>query len=1346
MVHLRTLGELRLEAADAPAPALSSRRKELVLLAYLARRGSRPLGRAEAAALLWPDRDERRARQSLRQALLELRQAVGEGLVVDGDSIRLDPGAVELDANVLERSIEAGHPSAAVELWAGDFLAGAEDVGGEELRGWLEAEREGLRRRLALAFADLVEEARRRGAWRDGALWAERWAAALPLDQRAHLQLLRLLHLQGRGGEALSRWATLQSQLRTLELEPLPELEQLARQLERAGAAGPPQGRSAALTAPELIGRGSALAELDAAWREVLRGGAAVVLVEGEPGAGRSRLCREFLRMLERTTERHLVLEARPRKDAALDAIAQLGAGLAAAPGLAGAPASSLAVLASVSPEVATRFPHGGGSRPSLHAVGAALRETLAAVAEEMPTIVLADDFAELDEASRDTILTLAEQPPARVLLLVTARSAGGLPVALPSPSGVRRIKLQPLSREETELLLGSMVELPADERSGLAARLDRHAGGNPLYTVETVSALADDGTLVPTGRGAWRVTAREAQLPLPAGVREVLSARLTRLTPVGRQALEAAAVLGIPFDRELLAEVAGEPPVAIESGLEDLARARLVRESGAGRYELVPELVRRHVEHGMAADRSEALSARAVSALERREGDGHEVDAALRHHRSRAARLTAGRRRRKLARLGAVVALLAGIATAIALRIVADPSSVSTVAVLPFAVSGAPELAYLRDGMASLLSTQLDGAGSLRSVDPRAVLGMASQLDGALPAAELGRRVAGRVGAGTYVVGDIVEARGRIRIAAAAYRAGSTGAPIARAEVEGNTADLFELVDGVAGRLLSGLSRGPYEQLTRVAATTTGSLPALKAYLDGERLFRQGNFQPAARAFQRAVVEDSTFGLAYYWLSVASWWADDSEAIDSTAASAVRYGDRLPERYRRLFLAWQAFLGGDPVEAEKTYRQVVELEPENVEAWLQLGEVRFHSGPRRGYPMGAARQAFERVLYYEPEHTSALLHLARIAANESRLPALDSLTRRILELSPTGEWAVEAKALRSFATGEVAEQRQVIGELRTAGEGRVWNIARYLAIAAHSLEGAEQVLRLLTVPTRPPEVRAFGHLALAHLDLARGRAKATDAHLERASALDPAAALQHRALLATVPFLPAEARRLRAILDTVSSPSPRRIPPNLETSHLANLHDVVEDELRAYLAAGLSLRLDDTVSARRHAEGLTAPKGSSARAAVAADALGSVRAQLALRRGQTADAVRDLQEVLRLEARVGLIGGSPFYSQGLERFLYAGALADAGRLQDAALWYDSFSSNSIFDLIYLAPASLARGRLAEQLGQPRAAVGHYQQVVALWLDCDEALRGIPDSARARISALQMSGEVASGR
>ena len=77
------------------------------------------------------------------------------------------------------------------------------------------------------------------------------------------------------------------------------------------------------------------------------------------------------------------------------------------------------------------------------------------------------------------------------------------------------------------------------------------------------------------------------------------------------------------------------------------------------------------------------------------------------------------------------------------------------------------------------------------------------------------------------------------------------------------------------------------------------------------------------------------------------------------------------------------------------------------------------------------------------------------------------------------------------------------------------------------------------------------------------------------------------------------------------------------------------------------------------------------------------------------------------------------------------------GRSQDASLWYDSFSSNSIFDLIYLAPSHLERGRIAEKSGQPKVALNHYQQAVALWLTCDPDLQALPDEARARIRALK---------
>ena len=875
------------------------------------------------------------------------------------------------------------------------------------------------------------------------------------------------------------------------------------------------------------------------------------------------------------------------------------------------------------------------------------------------------------------------------------------------------------------------MVSLSNDERRPLAVRLHEHTGGHPSYVVEVVSALADGGGLVPGSHGLWRVTEKADRLPVPPSVRESLERSLAGLTPAARRLLEAAAVLNLPFDRELLGEVAGDSPVAIDAGLEELTARRLLRPGAkAGSLQVATELLRRHLEQEVPVSRAEQLSSRALAALERRPGDAS-LSAGVAYHRARAARLTAGRRRRRL------VLLAGGVACAVlAAVLVARPGAETpreAIAVLPFSVSGAPELGYLREGIVTLLSTELNGVGSVRAVDPRAIVGIAAQFDSAAPDAERGRLIADRAGAGTYVIGDIVQAGDRVRIAATAY-GGRPARVLARAQAEGTTSGLFGLVDAVAGQLLGGLSGGPYEQLTRVAATTTQSLPALKSYLEGEQLFRSGAFHPAARAFQRAATEDTTFALAYYWFSVASWWADDSKVIDSAAAQAVKYGDRLVPRDRRLFEAWASFLRGDAVEAERSYRKLVALEPENVEAWLQLGEVLFHSGPRRGQPVGDARPAFERVLFFEPEHTSALLHLARIAASESRWVDLDSLAHRILRLNATGEWAVEVRALRSFAGHDLAEQKRVIEELRTSVEGRVWNTARYVAISAHNLTGAGRIVALLTEPTRPAEVRAFGHHALAYLDVANGRLASARQQLDKASALDPVPTMEHRALLALLPGMIPPAPVLSALRDSVARLVVGNASPSLETSHLANLHDGVGPEIKSYLVASLSLELADAARAATELRDLERPRVLPEAAALARDATGSVRGRQDQKAGRSADAARLLAEVLRLEARVGLIGGSPFYSQGLERFRYAQVLEQLGRHDEAARWYDSFSSNSIFDLAFLPAAELERARMEERLGRRAEAAKCYRRVVELWSGGDAIVQPLVAEARAGFS------------
>jgi len=171
------------------------------------------------------------------------------------------------------------------------------------------------------------------------------------------------------------------------------------------------------------------------------------------------------------------------------------------------------------------------------------------------------------------------------------------------------------------------------------------------------------------------------------------------------------------------------------------------------------------------------------------------------------------------------------------------DPAhgSPDLVAVFPFTFSGAGESRYLANGMVDLLSAGLDGAGPLRSVPPSVYLArMLDRAGGALDP-ERGRSLARQLGAELYVLGEIVATGTRVLIGAAMYDRSRKDA-VARSSVEGEAGEVFELVDRLAAGLIASRYGEPRERLARVAATTTRSLPAFKAYLDGERAYTEGH------------------------------------------------------------------------------------------------------------------------------------------------------------------------------------------------------------------------------------------------------------------------------------------------------------------------------------------------------------------------------------------------------------------------------------------------------------------------------------------------------------------------
>ena len=646
-------------------------------------------------------------------------------------------------------------------------------------------------------------------------------------------------------------------------------------------------------------------------------------------------------------------------------------------------------------------------------------------------------------------------------------------------------------------------------------------------------------------------------------------------------------------------------------------------------------------------------------------------------------------------------------------------------IAVLPFPVRGRPDLAYLREGMMDLLSAKLDGAIGLRSVDPRAVLGAVRQGDSAAPldpARAAG--LAGALGAKYFVVGDVVEIAGRINVNGALY-AGSRR--IAAASVSGESTNLFQLVDDLTGQLLAGLSGGRDTALTRLAAVTTHSLPALKAYLDGEQALRAGNEGEAGTAFRTAAILDTNFALAQYRLAVTATWVNVRDVADPSewAATAARHAGRLTPLGRDLLAAYRAYKAIQAEEAEHAYRSITEGHPDNVEAWLMLGETQFHYIPLLGRSPMESRAAFQRVLVLDPSNPHAMVHLARLAARFGLVTGLDSLVRNYLTRYPASDRALEMRALRAFVEGDSAARTAIGQEAAATGDYELISLVQDAMWYAQNIEAAAPLAGLLMTSSRNPVMRRFGQRAFTDAGLARGQWGSGPLAAIPRAAVDSAWWLESEALLASDSFFGASKARLTMLRDRIAAerPYPASGIPNFPTD------SALGPVMQTYLIGLLSLRLGDSAGARQSTATLEAIH--SAPGADAAGALAhGLRAEIARSRG---DLRRALAELDAFPFDVPHPGLNLAHWGVRERFLRAEILHALRRDSEALTWYESFPAT--YDIPYMAAAQLRQAEIQQRLNNHDRVAFHLKRFIQLWRDCDPELRPRVDSARAALAA-----------
>ena len=346
----------------------------------------------------------------------------------------------------------------------------------------------------------------------------------------------------------------------------------------------------------EFIGRDSEVALLLERWALARDGEGQVVLLSGEAGIGKSRICQTLRERLAGESVATVMLQCSPyfSSSALYPVVQHLGrtAGMAATDSsevrahkleqLAGTlPAASLGCLLRLMglPDGGRRSPGGDSPQEEKARTLGALVELLRCLSERQPVLYLVEDAHWIDPTTEELIAQAADRcRDQRVLILVTCR-----PEYAPSWIGSAHLthhSLNRLSHKQCTALVNAVTggkPLPAE----VLAEIIRKTDGIPLFVEELTKTVLQSGLLEDTPSG-YRLSGPLPTLAIPATLQDSLMARLDRLAQ-SKEVAQVGAVIGREFGHRLLAEVLiAMPPPKLDAALADLVRSELVFRHGA--------------------------------------------------------------------------------------------------------------------------------------------------------------------------------------------------------------------------------------------------------------------------------------------------------------------------------------------------------------------------------------------------------------------------------------------------------------------------------------------------------------------------------------------------------------------------------------------------------------------------------------------------------------------------------------------------------------------------------------------------------------------------------------------
>jgi len=669
--------------------------------------------------------------------------------------------------------------------------------------------------------------------------------------------------------------------------------------------------------------------------------------------------------------------------------------------------------------------------------------------------------------------------------------------------------------------------------------------------------------------------------------------------------------------------------------------------------------------------------------------------------HEALAQALGTRKRNPVLGFVGGLAALaVVGISIARATYKPAPPTGAVSVAVAPFEVLD-PQLNLWKEGMVDVLSRNLDGAGPIRSVPPSAAIKKWEGHADRTVAAQFGKRV----GAQIVVYGQLQPA-GRDLVDAKAWVVDVThdAQPI-EVRFRDSVARMDRVTDSLSVKVLGAIGR---DHGVRLASLGSGSLPAIKAFLQGSQYFRRTQWDSAAAAFREAVALDSTFGIAYLHLAQSIGWqkgAGDPEGntANQKAGQGIRPG---LSPHDSLFLAAVGHYGRVNVRGNRDMAEThaaiaamqaaVDRYPNDPEAWYMLGDMRYHSDP--SITDREALGYFDHAIAADSDFAPAYIHAIELASRygpEATKKYADAYLRR----DPRD---VEGEGIRlaGFAIDPKTTPQRLRAAVDTVPTRVVQKAFTAVARLPDSSETAIRLIRNSIDRVRSPDsVKVLNALLANQLALHGHISEAWGIMLKQQNYLI--------AEIAGLGLIPTDSAK-KVLLPLLQQRSDAFLYP---LPFLASIHDTAT-LIDATTRIEAAMRKDTTM----------------ARQAVINYVVSSMHAYIALARSDTVTATK------LFNALDDTIVNIPF-----DRLVQARLIGKTDPKRAMAMLERHIPSP---DLLFAA-REIERGRLAERMGDKDRAVDAYAFVAAVWRNADaQQLRDGAKEARDALQRLDSDGRV----